>query len=263
MARSGSRGGFLGLLAVGLATLIIVKGFSATTRWLMLTLGAIVLAVAAPAGYWAQMSTIMTPEKDYNFTSIDGRTALMKRGLGYMKQYPVFGIGISNFPKAECTISSKIRQLPSGEALECRAPHNSYVQAGAELGVPGLIAWVCLVFGLVVAPLRLRRRFPKEWLKATGPDRFLYACTSFFSVAMCGFAVTSFFVTFAFSDPIYILAALYSALYAVSRARISSFTRGLATQPPVSNAARAAGWRVTASARRFFAASATLRGQLE
>jgi O-antigen ligase len=137
MARSGSRGGFLGLIAVGIATLILVRGFSATTKWVMVATGAVILAVASPRGYWDQMATILTPEKDYNFTSIDGRTALIKRGLRYMKDYPVFGIGVANFPRAECTISAKIALLPTGEPLQCRAPHNSYVQAGAELGVPG------------------------------------------------------------------------------------------------------------------------------
>ena len=252
MARSGSRGGLLGLIAVGIATLTLVNGFSATRRWVVLTSGAVILAVASPRGYWQQMATILAPQKDYNFTSIDGRTALMKRGIRYMVEYPVFGIGISNFPKAECTIALELALRPSGETLTCRAPHNSYVQAGAELGVPGLTTWLCLVFGLVLAPLRLRRRFPKAWLKGTGTERFLYASASFFPVAACGFAVTSFFVTFAFSDPIYIMAALYSALYAVSQAHIRSYSGALAaTLPPEGTASRAAGWRVRASARRF------------
>jgi O-antigen ligase len=211
-----------------------------------------VLAVASPRGYWNQMATILAPGQDYNVTSIDGRTALIKRGIGYMLEYPIFGIGIWNFPRAECTISPKIAWLPIGEPLQCRAPHNSFVQAGAELGVPGLIAWASLVFGLAVAPLRLRRRFPKAWLQGTCAEQFLYASASFFPVAVCGFAVTSFFVTFAFSDPIYILAALYSALYAVSQAHIRSYNRGLAaTLPRESTASSAAGWRVRASARRF------------
>lgn len=252
MARSGSRGGLLGLIAVGIATFTLVNGFSATRRWVILTTGAVVLAVASPRGYWEQMATILAPQNDYNFTSIDGRTALIKRGIGYMVKYPVFGIGISNFPKAECTISSKVAWRPTGEPLTCRAPHNSYVQAGAELGVPGLTVWACLVLGLVVAPLRLRRRFPRAWLKGTAAERFLYASVSFFPVATCGFAVTSFFVTFAFSDPIYIMAALYSALYTVSQAHLSSCNARLATLALESTSARAAGWRVTASARRFF-----------
>jgi len=251
MARSGSRGGFLGLLAVGLATLTLVKGFSATRRWVILTTGAVVLAVASPRGYWEQMATILAPHEDYNFTSIDGRSALIKRGIGYMVGRPVFGLGIANFSRAECTISSRITSRLSGEQLHCKAPHNSYVQAGAELGVPGLITWVWLVFGLVVAPLRLRRRFPKAWLKGTDAERLFYASASFFPVAMCGFAVTSFFVSFAFTDPIYIMAALYSALYTVS----------VATLPPQTTAAK--GWRVTASARRFFAASGAWRRQFE
>jgi len=262
MARSGSRGGFLGLIAVALATLIIVRGFSTTRKFGMLTIGAVVLLVGAPRGYWEQMATILAPEQDYNLTSIDGRSALIKRGIGYMKAYPVFGVGISNFPKAECTISPKVKSRPIGEPLQCRVPHNSYVQAGAELGVPGLIAWVSLALGLIVAPLRLRRRFPKAWLNGSGSERFLYAAASLFSVASCGFAVTSFFVTFAFADPIYVMAAFYSALYVVSRAHLRSLSRAALTVTPQTAPTRKAGWRVVASAQRFFGASITWRSQM-
>ena len=208
MARSGSRGGFLGLLAVALAALFLVNGVSVTRRVSLLAAALLALSVAAPAGYWKQMSTILSPKEDYNYSSLDGRNALMKRGIGYMAKYPIFGIGIWNFAKAECTISPKIESRPTNEPVRCVAPHNSFVQAGAELGVPGLVAWASLLLGAVVAPIRLRRRLPPHWRKGAASDRFLYAATSFFPIAMIGFAVTSFFVTFAFSDPIYLMAAL-------------------------------------------------------
>lgn len=254
MARSGSRGGFLGLVAVGIATLFLVNGVSAGRRWFLLITAAIVLAVAAPPGYWKQMATIMSPEKDYNVTSFDGRSALIKRGLGYMAKYPVFGIGIWNFAKAECTISPKVMWRPRNEALRCIAPHNSFVQAGTELGVPGLVAWVSLLIGLIVAPLRLRRRLPRTWLKGTSPERFIYAASSFFPVAMCGFAVTSFFVTFAFADPIYVMAALLAGLYTVARLHLAAYSVRPAGGPIDAKASRrGAGWRVRLGARRLSA----------
>ena len=179
MARSGSRGGFLGFIAVGLAGLFLVKGVSAVRRFLVLAVAGTALVVGAPPGYWKQMGTILTPKEDYNYTDIDGRKAVMERGIGYMIQYPAFGLGIDNFPRAECSISPKLASLRRNGPMRCTAPHNSYLQAGAELGVPGLLIWVSLVIGGIFAPPRLRRRLPKAWRRGTQSERFIYGATSF------------------------------------------------------------------------------------
>ncbi len=248
MARSGSRGGFLGLMAVALSGLAFINGVSFARRALILSVALTALAFAAPAGYWRQMKTILAPKSDYNYTYVDGRSALMKRGFGYMMDRPLFGIGIWNFAKAECSISPKIALNPQA-GVRCIAPHNSVVQAGAELGVPGLIAWVSLLFGLILGPLRLRRRLP-DWRRGTSAQRFLYASTGLFPVAMCGFAVSSFFVTFAFAAPIYLMAALTSGVYiAIATERFNN--GGLATGTARASERTAAGWRVARSRQPF------------
>jgi hypothetical protein len=254
MARSGSRGGFLGLVAVGVATLFLANGVSTAKRVFLLAAASVTLTLAAPPGYWDQMATIMSPKKDYNYSSIDGRNALIQRGIGYMMKYPVFGIGIWNFAKAECTISTKVETRARNEALRCTAPHNSFVQAGAELGVPGIAIWISLLVGLVVAPLRLRRTLPRSWRRGTGAERFLYASMSFFPVAMCGFAATGFFVSFAFADPIYLMAGLEAALLTVTRAQLSESRpeSSIIANAPLRGAP---GWRVARSARRFIPSS--------
>jgi O-antigen ligase len=263
MARSGSRGGFLGMVAVGGAALFLVNGVSAVRRIAILGFAILALAFSAPAGYWDQMSTILSPKDDYNYSFVDGRTALMRRGMGYMAKYPVFGIGIWNFAKAECTISPKIETRPRNEALRCIAPHNSFVQAGAELGVPGLIAWVGLLAGLIIGPLRLRRRLPPYWRKGTPSERFLYSATSFFPVAMCGFAVSGFFVTFAFADPIYLMAAFVTGLQLVTLAQLRSQAEVVAGAPAPRSTQRPMGWRVRQSARRLLSHSSANRNELE
>jgi|SRR5689334_10708238 O-antigen ligase len=248
MARSGSRGGFLGLVAVALSGLAFINGVPFARRASILAVGLAALAFAAPAGYWRQMSTILAPKQDYNYTYVDGRSALMKRGFGYMMDRPLFGIGIWNFAKAECSISPKIALNPQA-GVRCIAPHNSVVQAAAELGIPGLVSWISLVFGLILGPLRLRRRLP-DWRRGTSAQRFLYAGLGLFPVAICGFAVSSFFVTFAFAAPIYLMAALTTGLYiaiANERTGAGGVTGGVASAP---NRA-AAGWRVARSAQAF------------
>lgn len=256
MARSGSRGGLLGLVAVGLAALFLVNGVSVARRVSLLTATLLALAVAAPPGYWKQMGTIMAPKDDYNYSSSEGRTALIKRGMGYMAKYPVFGIGIWNFARAECTISEKAQTRRLNGPLRCTAPHNSFVQAGTELGIPGLVVWVSLLFGAIVAPLRLRRRLPPGWRKGSGAERFLYGATSFFPVAAISFAITSFFVTFAFADPIYLMAAFVTGLYLAVDAQLRAEGRpGMSRATRSSSSAVLAGWRVRRSGRRLLPGS--------
>lgn len=261
MARAGSRGGFLGLVAVGLGGLILVNRVSAARRISVAALALVALSLAAPPGYWKQMSTIMSPKEDYNYSSLDGRNQLIKRGLGYMAEYPVFGIGIYNFAKAECTISPKIQWRPANEPVRCVAPHNSLLQAGTELGIPGLLVWVSLLFGSIVAPLRLRRRLPRAWRTGTPIQCFLYASATFLPIAMIGFAVTSFFVSFAFSDPLYVMAAFITGLYvAVATQLRAEGAEGAGSAEPIPPVGRESGWRVKRSTRRFSMLSPSAQG---
>jgi O-antigen ligase len=136
-----------------------------------------------------------------------------------MASYPLFGLGISNFNNAECTISDLVLHPdPSKEAALCTAPHNSFVQAAAEMGVPGLIMWSSLVFGGAVGPLRLRRRMPKHWQVGDRDQRYLYRMTMYLPVAAIGYGVTAFFVSHAWMDMVLSLAAYNAGMYvAVSR----------------------------------------------
>ncbi len=251
VARSGSRGGFIALLAVALAALLFVNGVSPAKRLAVLLVALTTLAVAAPPGYWEQMRTILKPKEDYNYYDREGRKAVMERGIGYMNSYPIFGLGIGNFSRAECTISSKISPSYLNGPLRCTPPHNSYVESGAEMGYPGLLIWGSLVLGLIVAPLRLRRRLPRSLMRGTDAERFLYAATSYFAVAAVGFAVNSFFVSFAWMDPLYFLAALLTGLYVSMRAEFGARAPGAAGPPaaPISPST-GPGWRVRQSALR-------------
>ena len=253
VARSGSRGGFLGFVAVGVAALVLANGLSVSRRMLLVIAAPIALALGAPAGYWKQMGTLMEPKSDYNYSAIDGRRAVAERGFGYMARYPLFGIGMNNFAAAECTISPKLETLDRTGPVRCTAPHNSYIQAGAELGAPGLIVWVSLMLGVIVMLLKLRRRLPRGWRRGTEPERFIYGATTFFPLAMVGFAVTSFFVSFAWMEPLYTIAAfttgLYIALREHQRQQSGPQRRTVVSSQPSSRSGF--GWRVIRGAQRF------------
>jgi len=251
IARSGSRGGFLGFVAVAAVGLVLANGISVGKRLALVLLAPVALALGAPAGYWKQMGTVLEPKSDYNYSTIDGRKAVAERGIGYMLQYPVFGIGVDNFSRAECTISPKLESLNRTGPVRCTAPHNSYVQAGAEIGAPGFLVWLSLELGMVFTLLRLRRRLPRAWRRGNETERFVYGATTFMPLAMIGFAVTSFFVSFAWMEPLYIMAAFTTGL----QVALAEYYRAQAASPQVAPQApgrRAnAGWRVVGSMQRF------------
>ena len=221
VARSGSRGGLIGLVAVGVALLLFARGVSLGKRLVTIAVVATALSLWAPMGYWRQMESILSPKEDYNYTSKDGRKEVATRGMGYMLDRPIFGLGIYNFEKAECSISEKARNTPAGYGIRCMPPHNSFVQAGAELGVPGLLLWSSIPLLGIVSLLRLSRRLPYRWRRGTREERFLRLACPYMAVALVGFTATCFFLNFAWLEPYYVLGGFMAALMGVIARRVN------------------------------------------
>jgi O-antigen ligase len=220
VARSGSRGGFLGLVTVGACLLLALNHVAIVKRAAFVGAIGLGLALFAPPGYWDQMKTILSPKEDYNWTDEDGRKQIWERGMGYMITYPVAGLGINNFARAECTISDKALAHVTGTGLRCAAPHNTYLQAGAELGIPGMILWLVMVFGSILKMRSLAKRQPRHWEHGDLEARFLFHAPKYLMICMCAFAVTSVFVSHAYLDPVYLLLALMAGTYTATAGRM-------------------------------------------
>lgn len=220
LARSGSRGGFLGLLAVGIALLLMLRHVSILKRAAFVGVVAAGLFAMAPQGYWEQMETLTEPTEDYNWEDEFGRRKVAKRGLGYMMDHPLFGVGVGNFPRAEGLGEVGQYRARMNMPYKWSASHNSFVQAGAEMGIPGLVLFCSLVFGGMIGMMRLRRRFPPWWRKSRGERRFLWDLSLYLPVSLVGFAVSGFFVSFAYLDVIYVLTAFVAGVYLMAERRL-------------------------------------------
>lgn len=214
LARSGSRGGFLGLLAVGIALLFLLRGVSVLKRAGFLLAVVAGLFVMAPEGYWEQMRTMTEPTEDYNWQSDYGRKAVAERGVGYMLDYPLFGVGIGNFGRAEGTLSEVAQQRQQlDQGFRWTAAHNSFVQIGAELGLPGLILFCVLIFGGIFGMFGIRRRAPPDWAERGPASSFMHDMALYLPVSLIGFAVSGFFVSFAYHDVTYALLVFVTGVY--------------------------------------------------
>jgi O-antigen ligase len=189
------------------------------------------------------METIFATKTDYNYATEYGRIAIAKRGVGYMLRYPAFGVGIANFPRAEGTISpiaeSRIRR---GMSVEWIAPHNTYVQVGAELGMPALGLWFGMLGAGTVGLLLLRRKTPASWDQESGERRFLRDMLLFLPMSYLAFAVTSFFLSHGYSSPVHILLAYTAGVVALTRRELAASPLPRRGGAPAPSSTRR-GWR--------------------
>jgi O-antigen ligase len=213
LIRSGSRGGFLAFLAVGAFILVGFTTVPARARIAGLVVILAVLSATASDKYWTQMQTIIHPHEDYNMTDETGRVKIWERGIGYMLGRPAFGVGMGNFQTAEGTLSPFARRGETGRGVRWGAAHNTFVQIGAELGVPGFLFFIGLIGSLFTALHRLTRRPARTG--PAGKDRPRLAQS--LMAALVGFVVGSFFLSLAYADILYTLAALVVGLAKVAR----------------------------------------------
>jgi O-antigen ligase len=228
--QTSSRGGFLALVAV-VTYGVVGMGASGVLKRLVLVLAAAGLfSLVATDEYWARIATILKPQEDYNWAgnAQSGRIEVWKRGLGYMAQRPILGVGLGVFHVAEGVMSEVAgANAERGIGFKWSTAHNSYVQIGAELGVFGLLSFLILLGGSFVAARRVSRIAPNR------NDRVLAQA---FSGMIIGFAVGSVFLSQAYSTYLYFTLALF-----VGFVRVVTRDAQLVPQAgPVAPSARAA-----------------------
>jgi O-antigen ligase len=200
---SGSRGGFLALVAMGAFIALRYTAVSVRVRVSALIVVGLVLLGTARERFWQQMGTIIS-DTDYNHTEESGRLQIWRRGVGYMLDNPVFGVGPGNFSVAEGTLSPFAERQQFGVGVRWNAPHNSFVQVGTELGVPGLVLFV----GMIANAFVVLRRSGGGNGERGGPDPVPVELTQALTASLIGYVVGAFFLSLAYAELLYTLIAL-------------------------------------------------------
>ncbi len=216
--RAGSRGGFLALVAITIFCLFRFGGVKTWKRFSFVAVLAGAFLFTATDATWTQLRSLLNPNDDYNMTEDTGRKAIWTRGIGYMIQRPVFGVGVAGFPEAEGRLSDLSRErAENNRGLKWSAAHNSFVQIGAELGFPGLVAFVAMLFIAFRTLSRIRRRFPnpsEDHERAKG-------LTDALTASLIGFCVAGFFLSQAYSGYICLTIGMIVGLDKVTRGSLT------------------------------------------
>ncbi len=161
--QSGSRGGFLGLMAGG--TLFILLRFGIGKG--VLLAGALLVGVGtfAMGGRMGEMNTGESSARE--------RSWLWERGMNWAKEKPLTGMGKGSFASHARIIA-----------------HSNYVENMAEIGYPGFYLFIAMLyFSGKAALLSFNRRI------ADGLPRSAFNISRAMFISLCAFCVSTFFVT--------------------------------------------------------------------
>jgi putative inorganic carbon (hco3(-)) transporter len=214
--------------AIGSSSRGALIGVAVVALWMLLKsrhkVRGLVVTVVLAGVVWG----ITPPEQKARFQSAGddetsiSRTTNWKHGIEMMKEYPVLGIGYGNW--------EEYHNRRYGTPL---LPHNIFIEAGSQLGVSGLLAFVALIIGTFMVNARTRRLtepFGEE-------GRFIWRMAHGLDGALVGYLASGFFVTVLFYPFFWINLALTAAL---QNAAIRTFARRAATSasPAVSRTRR-------------------------
>jgi O-antigen ligase len=210
IAKTGSRGAFLGLLAVGAYILLTFRTIQPSIRMGVVAVCAGLLVLVASTKFWSHMETLLNPTADYNWVGNDdqGRMSIWKRGIQYAEARPLTGVGVASFNIAEGTISPLARRQEYEKGLKWSSPHNSFIQVLAEMGLFGIVLFVAMLVVAFRAAVRLARASNRRNRKARRYGELARAHVA----AIAGYSVAGFFLSQAYAPYLYFVFGMIIAL---------------------------------------------------
>jgi hypothetical protein len=187
IALTGSRGGQL--VALTVLGITFVRRYGVRGAWVGAVVALPVLLFGGRAGEEAESSSLE-------------RLDLLYDGMDIIRSYPVLGVGVGQF----------VDHVYNGMTA-----HNSYVLAAAELGLPGSLLWLMLVYVSIKIP------FVVAFRPTPGTPEALRSYAFALIVAFAGILVGVFFLSFCYKAILFIYFGLSGALYRAARAESPAF----------------------------------------
>jgi O-antigen ligase len=250
IARTGSRGGILGLFLAIPFLLSIAPPRRRTQLVAVVGLVGVLFAIYARKELSSTVDAI-TNDQDYNYTHVDGRVAVWKRGIKYFKESPLLGHGINGFQWRE--LAWKIKTFGGGKES---AAHNMYIEVAVDLGAFGLVAFVVGCLGAIGDARGVRQRALQRF-RATGErrDSDLAVFGGAAAASLLSLMVTGSFLSLAHQAPLFFAWGAAVGLALAERTRFAQqggpMMPGVSAAGPVLPQVGARGWRSRHSAMRW------------
>ncbi|HEX7793038.1 MAG TPA: O-antigen ligase family protein [Vicinamibacterales bacterium] len=203
-----SRAGFLTLVAIGIMGVFCFMRRGAVVPAVALIVLALAIAPALPKGYVERVSTIVDIDADPT-GSAQGRWTDYQVATDVVIANPVLGVGLGQDILA--------LNAARGRAT-WRSVHNAFLEYAVDLGIPGILLFLSLLFvsfGTARRVERYAQRARSLW------DVGVFATAA--QVALVAFAVAAFFHPIAYQFYFFCVAGLAVAVRNVSRNEAPQF----------------------------------------
>jgi len=132
------------------------------------------------------------------------RVELIRAGIGMMEAHPIFGIGLDQFKAEEFHYNPVLTDIEP----DAHIAHNTYLQLGAEGGIPTLALYLAILAATLVICQRAR--------KAPGVPVDIESLALSFQIGLVGIMVAEFFLTAQYVKEVWVLISLAPNLYAIA-----------------------------------------------
>jgi putative inorganic carbon (HCO3(-)) transporter len=133
-----SRGGILSVLISILVILAIQYRWG---RWILLVVVLIAGMLLVLPGFMNMGLDVQSTILAFDETGLAGRIEIWSRALYAMREFPITGMGMNGFRELVPVFYPMILRSPDTDIGHA---HNHFLQAGLDLGIPGLIAYLSL-----------------------------------------------------------------------------------------------------------------------
>jgi O-antigen ligase len=205
--RTGSRGGFVGLMAV---TVVLFLSSSGGRRLRAILAGLFIAALiftVVPQSIrarYAYVFGVQDQNEDQGDASADARQELFWRSVRITAQHPLLGVGPGMFAVAENDLA---KDLGARRGM-WHETHNMYTQVSSEVGIPAFLIFAALLYTIMKMLTRIYRLRGDPNPVVAEAARLAY----WIRLAMIAFLVTGIFLSCAYTDLLFVLCGLTVAL---------------------------------------------------
>jgi hypothetical protein len=226
-----SRGGFIGLVVVGVACWLRSPRNLMSLMLVGLMVG--VLSLTVSDTYWAEMQTIKTADQEGD----TGATRLYFWGIGWrmFKDHPILGVGPANF-QYNSYLYEDPEQAARGFHIWGKAAHSVYFTLLPEEGLVGAF----LFLAIAVTGWRLRRGIGTGYkalmlsrpAAATPQLKELYLLSRAADVSLLAYLVTGAFISVLYHPHFWMIAAFSVILRRAFDTEMQQLAPATATRGP-------------------------------
>ena len=174
-----------------------------------------VVCAAAVVLYFAALAPHAATQHVTSLKGGTGRTDLWTIGMRMVKAEPLLGVGAGNFPVASIHYLLEPGAIRRDDFVvdTPKVAHNVFLEVQAELGLPGLLAFVAIVGFCVISAMRA------AWAFAAKRDTTMEWLARGVAVGSLGMLVGAMFNSLQYTKPIWLLLALGPALLQIARSQ--------------------------------------------